>query len=474
MNSSDSISLKDLRRRLFELLDTLPINSTPAIEHGRQQVGPLSQRRRIQGDEKPSINQSSLNMSVVQAIPVAFPVVEVSYTLRELVPEPIGLVRRAVLQAVCEFGPCTKRDVDELLGLGSDVVERTLMDLTTSLPDLAQRGTEFIAGPKCLQLLKSGRFSRLVTHERKFIVNGLTDKLLPIDFWRKHKGLRLFPNPSDPNGPMCTESGTLTPVAAKIVDRGVTGRDHLKQLVRNGDATSRQSLGLPAGACELPEDPSAIRIAWVLGFLVVRADSSVELLSAKRNATVLLGRNFVSKEYLRHVCQGLKSWVLSNGASLQPSEKWRERWPDGTKVEQGATLGAVVVTLPEPMKLLRFDMDAGIKEKSGRLLLEQGRDWNPHTFKIYRIAPGDLATARATALLQGIRELRFILRQFEVSANTPPPINLADWWSTWQAEFGKQEGMELPESFVTVDLLLSVADQVNDTDFQDKLEWLLR
>jgi hypothetical protein len=470
MNTSDSISLKDLRRRLFELLDTLPEDSTPVVESVRQPAGPLSKVIQNRGGKHPTAQEAS----VVKAIPVAFPVVEVTYTLRERVPEPIGLIRRAVLQAVCEFGPCSSQYIDELLAIGADVVERTLVDLTISLPDLVQRGTEFTAGPKCSQLLKSGGFSRLVTHERKFVVNGLTDKLLPIDFWRKHKGLRLFPNPSDPNGPMCTESGTPTPVAAKIVDRGVTGRDHLKQLVRNGDATSRQSLGLPAGACELPEDPSAIHIAWVLSFLMVRADASVELLSARRNATVLLGRNVASKEYLRHVCQGMEAWILNVGAPTQPSEKWCDRWPEGTKVEQGATHGEVVVTLAEPMKLLRFDMDASVKDKSGRLLLEQGRDWNPHTFKICRIVPGDLATARATALIRGIRELRFILRPFEASANTRPPINLAEWWLSWLADFGSQGGLELPVPFITVDQLLNAADQVNDTEFQDKLEWLLR
>ena len=458
-----------MRRRLFELLDTLPEDNTPVVESGRQPAGPLSKLIQNRGGKHPTAQEAS----VVKAIPVAFPVVEVSYTLRERVPEPIGLIRRAVLQAVCEFGPCSSQYIDELLGLGADVVERTLVDLTTSLPDLVQRGTEFTAGPKCSQLLKSGGFSRLVTHERKFVVNGLTDKLLPIDFWRKHKGLRLFPNPSDPNGPMCTESGTPTPVAAKIVDRGVTGRDHLKQLVRNGDATSRQSLGLPAGACELPEDPSAIRIAWVLSFLMVRADASVEALSARRNATVLLERNISSKDYLRQVCQGMESWILNDEAPTQPSEKWCDRWPDGTQIEQGATSGEVVVTMAEPMQLLRYDMDGGVKQKNGRLLLEQGRDWNPHTFNVYRIVPGDLATARAAALLRGIRELRFILRPLEASANIRPPINLADWWQKWQAQFGMQIGTELPNSSISIDQLLSAADQVNDTEFQDKLEWLL-
>lgn len=469
MNTSDSISLKDLRRRLFEIVDTKPVDNIPVVDISQQQVGPLPQVVQNRGGKHPSAQE----MSFVKAIPVAFPVVEVSYTLRERVPEPIGLIRRAVLQAVCEFGPCDSRYVDDLLGLGTDIVEKTLVELAKSLPDLVQRGTEFAAGPTCLQILKSGGFARQVIHERKLLVNGLTDKLMPIDFWIKHKGLRLFPDSSDPNGPMCTESGLPTPVAAKIADRGVTGREHVQQLVRNSEAGIRQSMGLPAGVCERLDEPSATRIDWVLSFLMVRNDASVEVLTARRNAAVLLDPNFTSKEYLRHVCQGMESWVLNDGALTHPSQTWRDRWPDRTQFEQGATSGEVVVKMAEPMKLLQFDMDMGDKEKNGRFLLEQGRDWNPRTFNIYRIVPGDLATARATALLRGIRELRFILRPLEASANIRPPINLTTWWQKWQTQFGMQIGPEFPDSSITVDQLLSVADKVNDTEFQDKLEWLL-
>jgi hypothetical protein len=472
MNTNETISLKDLRRRLFEILDTMPEGRTPVEESCKQKIDPLSQLIQHQGGKHPSVNTSAQKATVVKAIPVAFPVVEVNYKLRERVPEPIGLINRAVLQAVCEFGPCNAQYIDDLLGLGSDVIERTLANLTKSIPDLVQKENEYTAGPTCSELLKSGGFARLVTHERKFLVNGLTDKLLPVDFWRTHKGLRLLPDSCNPNGPMCTESGTPTPVAAKIADRGVTGREHLQQLAGNGEAGIRQSMGLPAGVCERLEEPMSTRIAWVLSFLLVWDDASVEVLSARRNATVLVGRNSTSKEYMRHVCQGMESWVLNDGGPTQPSEKWRDRWPDGTQIEQGASRGLVLVKIADLTQLLRFETDEGVKEKNGRHLLEQGRDWNPPTFNIYRIIPGDFATARATALLRGIRELRFVLRPLEITSNTRSTINLKLWWQKWTEQFEAQIGMEFPESSINFEQLLSVADRVNDTEFQDKLEWL--
>lgn len=439
MSISEAVSLKGLRRRLFDVLDSRPVLEAP----------------------------------VIKAIPVAFPVVEASYILRERVSEPIGLVRRAVLKAVCEFGPCDSRYLDELTGLGPDVIERTLFDIGKSVPDLALNGNDYSAGPECGKLVKGDGFERFVTHERKFVVNGLTDQLLPADFWRTHKGLRLFPDPSNPTGPMCIESGQPTPIAARIVDRAVTGHDHLEELANNGDAKMRQEMGVPTGVCERLDEPTAIRIAWVLGFVMMRADDSVEVLSARRYPHVLLDCEMASHEYIRCVCQGLKSSFFNVDRSTQPSQKWHNRWPQGTQIEQRPTHGELVVRLADPIKMTRSNLETGTNDKSTRMLLEHGRDWNSFTYAIYRIVPGDLPTAKTVALLRGIRELRFILRPLESSPHIRPPFELSAWWQKWQAGFSKHVGIDFSESPVTVDQLLDAADQVNDTEFHDKLEWLL-
>lgn len=466
--------MKDLRKRLFELLDTLD-------NCGSADVGPDSNHAGSSSPTNENLEKKfgpgrkiAPNAPFVKATPLAFPVVEVNYALRERVPEPIGLIRRAVLRAVIEFGPCDSKFIDGLLGLGTDIVERTLVEMAKSISDLIQTGSEYAAGPKCSKILQGDSFLRHVTHERKFLVNGVTDSLLPVEFWRKHNGLRLFPDPDNPNGPMCTESGDRTTFKAKISDRASTGRDHLQQLIRDGDAKLRARFGLPLGACELGEGPPAMRVAWVVGFLLVRSDNSIELMTARRDPVRLLEGIDNPKEYLRHVCQGVKSWNLNVGAPTQPTGKWVDRWPEGTKFVPGRSHGEVMASLNEPKRLLRFDSETDSRDKNARFLLEQSRDWNAGTLKIYRIIPGDLETAKTTALLRGIRELRFMLRPIEPSLNPRPPINLADWWFKWQIAFGIQEGLKLPDNFVTLDELIKVTDNVKDTDFQDKLEWILR
>ncbi len=62
--------------------------------------------------------------------------------------------------------------------------------------------------------------------------------------------------------------------------------------------------------------------------------------------------------------------------------------------------------------------------------------------------------------------------RLEISTNTRSTINLKVWWQKWTEQFEAQIGMEFPESSINFEQLLSVADRVNDTEFQDKLEWL--
>jgi len=148
MTTVDSVSWKDVRRQLFEVLDALPVEAAP----------------------------------VLTAVPLGFPVVEATYSLRERKPEEIGLVRRYVLEAVCRFGPCSPAELDAMLGLGEDVVTRTLQDMEHVVPGLTRHGGAFSANDEVRQLLDSEQFTRVVTHCRTFLINGLTGEVLPITF----------------------------------------------------------------------------------------------------------------------------------------------------------------------------------------------------------------------------------------------------------------------------------------------------
>lgn len=474
MKMTEAFSSKDLRKRLFDLLDSMDFNDAPENNSFANQFGSRPMQNDNLKENGAAPGKLSAKVPVVKAIPLSFPVVEVNYTLRERVPEPIGLVRRAILRALIEFGPCDSDFIDGLLFIGSDIVERTLVEFAKSIPDLKRTGSIYEAGPQCIQILQDDRFTRHVTHERKFLVNGVTDSLLPLDFWRQHWGLRLIPDPANPAGPMCTESGTPTSITAKICDRTATGRVHLQNLLRDGDAKSRERFGLPPGACELVDEQPAMRVAWVLGFLMIRSDNSIDLMTARRDPVKLLVGITNPREYARHVLQGIALKNLNVDTSKQPDEKWENQWPDGTKIVPGKRHGEVMVTLIDPNRLLRLDSESDSKNISARRMLEQGRYWNPYTFKIFRIIPGDMNTAKSVVLIRGICELRSMLRTMEPSLSSSQPVKLTEWWHNFQAAFATQEEIRLPDIIVTLDELVRVADNVKDTDFQDKLERILR
>jgi len=144
-------------------------------------------------------------------------VVEATYCLRERVPEKIGLIRRYLLEALCRFGPCSPAQLDAMLGLGEDVIARTLQEMEAITPGLACHGGAFAANDEVRRLLADGQFSRVVTHRRAFLVNGLTDRLLPINFWKLHEDWRLYPNPGSPGGRFRKASGQPTEISVKTL-----------------------------------------------------------------------------------------------------------------------------------------------------------------------------------------------------------------------------------------------------------------
>ena len=173
MTVSNRSSWKDVRRQLFEVLDARPEEAA----------------------------------STVRAIPLGFPVVEVTYSLCERVPEKIGLIRRYLLEAICRFGPCGPAQLDAMLGLGEDVISKTLGEIEHVVPGLLRQGGEFSANDEVRQLLDSEQFTRVVTHRRDFLINGLTGMVLPINFLKSQADWRLHPNLYNPESTFRKASG---------------------------------------------------------------------------------------------------------------------------------------------------------------------------------------------------------------------------------------------------------------------------
>jgi hypothetical protein len=414
----------------------------------------------------------------VKAVPLAFPVVEATHTLRERVPERIGLAHRYILEGLCRFGPCTPEDLDALLGLGPDRVERVLLDIERTAAGVGRQGRQFVAGPAVRQALTAGRFTREVTHRRKFVVNGLMDTLLPVDFWRHHEDGRLYPDPDRPAGPMRDAADNPTAVMAKVADRLVDGADDVRHWLGHADAAAKERVGVPAGACELGPETAQVRGAWVLSFLLVASDGLVDVMSASRCPARLVEGRFATRDYLARVCQGISP------AQLEPDvagDAWRKRltsWPADTDVRPGRRPGEALVGVRRPAEQLTppwadaEEGDAEARRLSGALV--SGLYWDVGGWHVLRLVPADRPTAARVGLLRGVRALRDALREVDYAPGEKLPLELPRWWAGWLAEFAR----ELPATAVPAPLpledLLRLADEVPDTEFLDKLEWLAR
>ena len=442
MTTVDSVSWKDVRRQLFEVLDALPVEAAP----------------------------------VLTAVPLGFRVVEATYSLRERKPEEIGLVRRYVLEAVCRFGPCTPAELDAMLGLGEDVVTRTLQDMEHVVPGLTRHGSAFSANDEVRQLLDSDQFTRVVTHCRTFLINGLTGEVLPINFWKSHANWRLYPDAGNPEGRFRRASGEPTEITVKIVDRGVTGREKLRRLIQSGDAKWRQEYGVPAGSWEPPSEPEEIQVSWVLSFLLLRADGTCKLYSAHRSPVSLLDDATAGKAYLRTVCQGLKPWILDTESHTSQSDTWSQDMPEGAKASAGRFPGEILVQLLDPERMLAVNDSEVPGEESAKRRLRQGllwgRVWSPYTCALLRIVPGDVATAARTALVRGVYGLRAVLRPLSYRPGALPPLDLVRWWDEWQDRYAKELPRHCVPPRLSVATLLECADSLNDTELLEKLEWL--
>src|SRR5262249_12830023 len=257
----------------------------------------------------------------------------------------------------------------------------------------SHRDRLFTASADAGKLLASGRFTRLVTHPRKFVVNGLTDTLMPVDFWRYHEESRLFPDPDKPSGPMRDGSGNLTGIVVKVTDRMGDGTEDLRRHVEHGDTTTRERLGIPAGACDLETRAAEVACAWVLSFLLVAVDRSVEVLSAGRHPVSLVEGRFAGRDYLARVCQGLHPSQFEPAAG---GGDWRQRltgWPADAQMRDGRRPGEVLVSVARPSEqlTLRWDNaeedDADTRRLSSALA--SGLYWDIGHWHLLRLVPGD-------------------------------------------------------------------------------------
>ena len=415
--------------------------------------------------------------SVEKGLPIAFPIEEVEHTICQLVTEPLGLVQRYLAEAVARFQPVTARQIDEWLGLGEAFIVRMLEDLITNGADLYRDGLIYKAGPRLQQNALRGTFERTIVQRRRFLVNGVTNKLLPIDFLKSRQDFRLFLG-DDRDAPMLDRLGDRSAVSVKVVDRLCFGREHLTDLIRNGDTASREEVGLPKGATGLDLSAPAVCVTnWVLAFILVRRGGAVEVLAAGDHNVWLHDESCSTLHYWKEVCS--PAWFSGDRLATDNETALTiliKSWPADIQATFDRKTNQAWITIENLEVNLPLTNEAEVDENDAmrrlRSALIAGTYWDPKTLLVLHLGAGDQATAGRVCVLRGVQALQRKLRQVNYLPEQPPPVRLSDWWRQWQREFTLTLKLGFELGAGNLEELLMAARSVRDTDFADKLDWI--
>jgi hypothetical protein len=368
--------------------------------------------------------------------------------------------------------------LDDLLGLGTDVVEQTLVELSNCVPGLTREHDKFRASSEANRTLTNKEFAKTVLQPRKFIVNGLGDDLLPIDFWRHHEEWRLYPNPEHPAGAFCDAAGQASEITVKIRDRMGCGRENLLQLINAKDSIARDRAGIPRGAFGMIDEPESIEVAWVTSFLLVADDGAISIVSPSKQPLSLLDPKFARKDYLIRICEGLKPRDIDQHAFPAACDSISRTFGDCAEITSGDVAGQVLVRVTAGRSAIdRVPGDADrLSRPASRLIsaLIRGRFWDLNTKFILRMVPADAETAQRVALLRAPRDLRIVLRSQKQDTSRGESFDVALWWSQWQEQFGRELPAAATICSLSLDILLKAADDMQDTEFAERLEVLIR
>lgn len=425
---------------------------------------PIDERRLRRMLFQCSRNRISTDPPILMAVPVAFPIIEVSYLVKERIPQNLGLIRRYVLEGLCRFGPCRSEDLTALLGIDSDVILDILTELSQYVPGVSQDGPDFSASPEAREVLKKGNYTCIAEHPRKFLVNGLTDKILDKNFWRYHRAWRLQFDP-DMDKHCLDEAGRSTAISVKIIDDGSTGYDHLQLLTKSINTAARKKAGIPEGGCGCNDELESRFCSSVAAFLLIDVRETCSIVTLAKDPVSLLEDRLTRKEYLNEVCRGIQDL----------GDNMPNTYAKACKDLDSTFQGRASVIPTEFLGTVRIELHDTINTEFARLTraLIEGLYWDHHHF-LFRLVPADAATAARMASLRAVRDLRRVFRQEESGQVVGSRCQLDDWWAEWQLRFIN----DLPETAafdrLPLDVLLREADILDDTEFHERIDSVAR
>lgn len=209
--------------------------------------------------------------NISRIVPVAWPLLKSEWDVIVTVSESVGLVDRFVLRALRDFGPCTVKELDNMLCLGTDRTETALAEMIRVGAPIRKTANRYSV-PEGTEIES---FKTEHEHAFLFLLDGLTGDFLPSSFPARAK--RAFLSESDlEDMPWIVR---LNPV--------LTGSESsaLKNLDASKALRASEADGIPIGFKEFSSEfPRHETVQFVLGFLFVDMSGNGLLLAAVETA----------------------------------------------------------------------------------------------------------------------------------------------------------------------------------------------
>lgn len=372
--------------------------------------------------------------SCVQAMPIAVPIRQVVHKISEKRKEPVGLVQRHVLRTLFVMKGAGPGELDDVIGIGADRVERVLMRIAQHNPEVKKIANDtYRISAEGLASLEQKGYESIVEHNRLFTVNGITGDLLPVEFWGNHEACEMFRVQG--SGFALRKGNKVKIPWALPSNPNRTGITSLDALLDDGDLSKRKALGVPDAAVgRASSSPTSVTSdSWVLAFLLVLADGTVRCYSAGNPPESLDLPGGTGRDYIGLMLPYLfEELVLDNIVD-----------DDRIHCEKTKDPGIITITVDDPKVTLSHmaysditDVSPLVQPSKLTIPIVWGELWLPRAnWAYFRLIPGDKDTAARVCVLRGIKRLQNYLASVDTARIDLCNLDIPFWWQSYQEEF---------------------------------------
>jgi len=385
-----------------------------------------------------SIGNGPQDLSIVKAVPLAFPITSNVFNIRERATVENGLVERYVMETVQRFGPIRASAIESMLGVEEEIVRRMLQNAVDMGQGVKMRRSLY----SMEEAIDLSGFSSEADHLRRFIFNGVTGDLMAIRCAEIADTERLFPQMDEFK--VHDANGQETPIRVFLRHSMPDVKDCLLRAMAKNSPENRMTLGIPTEVIELGEEKYSEReLLWIPAFLILKASGEAEVHGMEPEAGVFLHADHATRDWLSEACNW--SGPITSGVDF---ERLQENLNEGfegiaaapTDVPNQVALGGDAAAW-EPEIFLRADNTRSWLP----IALKNGYYWDVLYGDIVSLVPGNAVAAKTMCLLNGVDALYRVRSAWNSSRDDCLRRN--DWWDEHVSGFvaGLPEGVSLSE-----------------------------